>query len=132
MTIERINPPTVHTPPIYSHMVKVTGGTLLFLAGQVGLDVNSNLVGENDLGAQAKQAFENVKNILAAANATFANVVKMTIYVANYQFEDRLIIVDAMREAVDMENLPANTLIGVQSLARPGMRIEVDVFAVVE
>lgn len=132
MKIERSNPPTIHAPPIYSHLVKATGGTTLYLAGQVGVDPDGNLVGRDDLAAQARQAFENVKNILAATDATFSNVVKMTMYIANYQYEDREIIVEVMREYVDMDNLAANTLIGVQSLAREGMRIELDVIAVIE
>ena len=131
MKIERVNPPTMHTPSIYSHMIKVTDATLLYIAGQVAIDGDGNVVGEGDLAAQTRQVFENIKTILAEADATIANVVKMTMYIANYDYNDRDRLIAVMREVLDTDNLPANTVIGVQTLARPEILIEVEAVAAV-
>ncbi len=64
----------------YSQAVRA-GGELLFCSGQIPLDPRSGeLVGGTDVSAQAKRVMENLKAVLAAGGATFANVVKTTIY----------------------------------------------------
>ena len=60
-----INPPELERPPGYSHVVEVQGSRLIFLAGQAALDADGNLVGGDDLEAQAERAFKNVASALA-------------------------------------------------------------------
>ncbi|NDJ52651.1 MAG: RidA family protein [Chloroflexi bacterium] len=127
MEIRRVNPSSIHPPASYSHAVGVTDGTLWYLAGQVALDAEGNLVGEGDLRAQADQAFANIKAILTELAADWSNVVKLTIYVVNYQpAQHRPILVHVLHDVFDRVQPPANTLLGIQSLARPGMMIEVE------
>ena len=65
----------------YSQAVRV--GNLLFVSGQVGLNPETGELAGPDFEAQARQAFENVRSILAAANCTMADVVKTTCWVAD-------------------------------------------------
>ena len=76
--IERINPEGMTQPTAYSHLVKYDN--LLFIAGQVALDGNGNVVGEGNMAAQFRQVLENLKSVLASEGANFSNVVKINIF----------------------------------------------------
>ena len=130
MTIERINPEGLRRPPTYTPVVRATGGSTLYLSGQVPVDVDGQLVGEGDFAAQAQQVFSNLRLALAAVGADFSNVVKMTTYIVNYRPELREAL-GAARTAAMGQALPASTLVGVQALAMPGYMIEVEAIAVV-
>lgn len=132
MKIQKLNPDTVYQPGIYSQLVTVSGGKLLVLAGQVAWDTDGNVVGANDLRAQTEQAFKNIQAILASQNADFSNIIKFTIYVVDLQPDKRLTILDVLKTYVDMDNPPANTLLGVQALAREELLIEIEVLAAVD
>ena len=82
--------------------------------------------------AQTVQAFENLKIALAAAGATFGDVVKYTTFVVNYSPEVRPMLGEVREMYVPMDHPPAHTLIGVQSLARDGMLIEIEATAVID
>jgi enamine deaminase RidA (YjgF/YER057c/UK114 family) len=56
-----INPSTLATPPGYTHVVEITHGRTIFIAGQVALDQSGQLVGRHDFHAQTQQVFENLK-----------------------------------------------------------------------
>jgi len=131
MDIQRTNPPGVHKPTGYTHVVKVSGGDLLIISGQVAIDADGNLVGKDDLGAQTTQVFENIKAILASFNADFTSVVKINTYIVNYHVDNRPVLVDVRSRYIDQDHPPASTLIGVQSLATPHFMIEVEATAVI-
>ena len=65
----------------YSLGISVSPGKLVYIAGQVGVDSNGNLVGKGDPAAQTRQALENIGHVLAAAGAGFSDVVEFTTYV---------------------------------------------------
>ena len=130
MTIERINPEGLRTPPTYSHVVRATGGSTIYISGQVPIDVDGNLVGEGDFEAQARQVFANLRVALAAVGADFSNVTKMNTYIVDYTPSHRDLLGAARLEALG-NTLPASTLIGVQALAFPGYLIEIEMIAVV-
>jgi enamine deaminase RidA (YjgF/YER057c/UK114 family) len=127
-----INPSTLAPPRGYTHVVTTTGGKTVFVAGQVAWDVKGEVVGKGDLRAQATQAYENLKAALAAAGATFADVVKINTYVVNYKSADLPVIREVRSKFFAQENLPASTLIGVQALALEDLLIEVEAVAVVK
>jgi len=128
---EYINPDALSNPPGYTHVVAVTGGTTLYISGQIALDGEGRLVGEGDLRAQTEQGFRNIVTALAAAGATFADVVKINFYILNYQPEDRFIIREVRDRYIPAENPPANTLVGVAALAVEGLLLEVEAVAVI-
>jgi enamine deaminase RidA (YjgF/YER057c/UK114 family) len=76
-TARFINPETMHRPTGYTHVVEVTGGRPVYIAGQVALDPTGALVGPGDVRAQARQVFDNLRLALQAVGATFEQVVKL-------------------------------------------------------
>jgi 2-iminobutanoate/2-iminopropanoate deaminase len=103
-------------------------GPLLFVSGVVPVDGAGRLVGGDDVVAQARQVFSNLGAVLAAGGATFADVVKVTVFLTDVA--DRARINVARQEAFG-EARPASTLVEIAALAIPGARIEVEAVAVV-
>src|SRR5690242_14433229 len=133
MTVERIQPPTLSVPTAYSHVVKVTGGTHIFIAGQTPVNANGEVVGKGDFAAQAEQVFRNVTGALEAAGADWSNVVKVVQYIPGYNAERHRPVLGAMRQKYMVAgHLPVSTLLGVQSLANPEFLIEIDAIAVID
>ncbi|MDP2326876.1 MAG: RidA family protein [Dehalococcoidia bacterium] len=130
MAIERINPAGISTPVGYTHVVKATGGTTVYIAGQVAADASGNVVGAGDLAAQTRQVLTNLKTALAAAGGGFGDVVKMTTFIVNYTPEMRAAY-RAVRGEFVTGDLPASTLVGVQALAAPDYLIEIEAIAVI-
>lgn len=130
MQKEVLNPESLVPNPAYSHVVKVTGGTTIYVAGQVGMDADWQVVGD-DFDAQAMKAFENLKSALAAAGATPADLVSTTVYIVDHDQEKLAGLRKARGEVLALDTPPTSTLVGVESLAQPGLLIEVDAIAVI-
>jgi enamine deaminase RidA (YjgF/YER057c/UK114 family) len=129
MTLELINPPELPTPESYTQVVVATGSRLVFVAGQLADDPQGDLVAQGDLAAQARQAFANVGRALAAAGARPDQVARITIYVVDHRPE-YLPQISQARIAVFGDHKPADTIVGVETLAEPGYLIEVEAIAV--
>jgi len=84
---EFLKPDGLSTPKGYTHVVIAHPGKMVFISGQVANNAQGQLVGKDDLKAQAVQVFENLKTALAAAGARFDDVVKITWYVKAYKPE---------------------------------------------
>ena len=126
--IERMNPAGLSTPTGYSHVVSTRGGRTIYIAGQIALDAQGNLVGKGDLAAQTRQVFANLEVALKAAGAAFANVVKTNYYLRD---ASQVAVVREVRAKYFTKELPASTLIEVPRLAQPDFLIEIEVIAVV-
>ncbi|MFI2614842.1 RidA family protein [Streptomyces sp. NPDC018584] len=112
----------------YTHVVMGTG-RLVAISGQLALDEDGDLVGEGDAAAQARQVFENLRRCLAAAGATFDDVVKLTYFVTDMA---HMPAVRAARDAfLDPERLPAASAVQVAALVDPAFLMEIEAFAVV-
>src|ERR1700761_4884653 len=132
MSKEIFNPPALMKPAGYSHVAKVTGGTLVYIAGQVAADASSQLVGEGDLEAQAEQVFKNLKAAVGAAGGSLADLVKMNVYLIAEVDASELPKFRAVRDRyVNVEKPPASTLVSVTRLARPGWLIEIEAIAAI-
>lgn len=119
--------PTLAVTAGYSHVVEVTGGRTLYLAGQVALDPSGNLVGRGDFRAQARQVFENIKSTLAAVGADFSHVVKLNIYLLD---RSNLLALREVRDLyVNTQSPPASTLVQVSGLALDGLLVEIEAVA---
>lgn len=116
----------------FSQVVTAEGGKYVHCAGQTSWDKDMNIIGEGDLAKQMQQALENVRLALAAAGATPKDVVRATIYVVEYNVDKLEVITKALSAFFDLDNLPANTLLGVQALALPEFMVEIEVTAVVD
>ena len=113
--------------PISHYTDAVRAGELLFVSGCVPVDGEGNLVGGDDVVAQARQALANVSAVLAAAGATFADVVKVTVYLTDVDDRARI---NPVRQEVFGEARPASTLVEVSRLAVPGAKVEIEAVAV--
>jgi enamine deaminase RidA (YjgF/YER057c/UK114 family) len=132
MSLERLTPQGLFKPTTYSQVVVATGRRLVFIAGQVSIDPQGNLVAENDFAGQARQVYANLRMALRGAGATPADVTKLTTYVVGYTPELRAVIAEARAAIFRAGELPASTLVGVQALAEPGYLLEVEAIAVVQ
>ena len=103
----------------------------MFVAGQEPEDEHGNLVGLDDLPAQARQVFANVGLALAAAGAVPDQVAKITIFVVGYRRE-YLPAIEESRVSLFGDHKPADTLVGVEALSKPEYLIEVEAIAVLD
>lgn len=117
-------------PPGYSHFAVATGRRMVFLAGQVPLDAEGNLVGEGDPSTQARQVVENLVASLAAAGASPADVVKTTVYVVGGDHPVQNEVWSVVRESV-IGSAPS-TLVGVSRLGYRGQAVEIEAVAVAD
>ena len=103
--------------PISHFTDAVEAGGFLFVSGIVPVDEQRELVGGDDVVAQARCVFENMRAVLAAGGCTFADVVKVTVYLTDVN--DRP-LVNPVRQEVFGETRPASTLVEVSALVIPG------------
>ena len=98
-------------------------GNFLFISGMGSVDGDFNLVGGSDPAAQTRQIMENMKKVLDAAGANFADVLKVTVYLTDV--DDRHAI-NPIRQEYFGDARPASTLIGINQLALEGMKVEIE------
>ncbi|MBI3702716.1 MAG: RidA family protein [Rhizobiales bacterium] len=125
-----LNPKTMAKPPGYTYVVEATGpNRLIFIAGQLGLDLDNKLVGgAGDFRAQCAKAFENLGYALAGVGATFNDVVKINNYLVDMS---HIAIFREVRDAfLNTKAPPASTTVAISQLARPGALFEVEAIAV--
>lgn len=101
----------------------------LFCAGQVSVDERGAPLHAGDVRAQTTLALDNLEGVLAAAEMTLSNVVRLTIYTTDIDamFEN----FDAVTARLDGAGVkPAQTLLGVARLALPDFLVEIEATAV--
>ena len=126
MTRQEIRAPGLAEPlSHYTDAVRVEG-PLVFVSGVVPVDAEGRLVGGDDVVAQARQVFANMGAILAASGSSFADVLKVTLFLTD--IDDRP-LVNPVRQEVFGDARPASTLVEVPRLAVPGAKIEVEAIA---
>jgi len=126
------NPDSMAKPTGYSHVAEVTGGKIVYIAGQVALDKSGNLVGKDDLRAQVQQIFENLKAAIEAVGGDFNSVVKLNYYCAESVDPSQLPVVREIRDKyVNTANPPTSTFVFVKRLVRPDWLLEVEAVAVI-
>jgi 2-iminobutanoate/2-iminopropanoate deaminase len=131
MRATRSNPDTVAAPVgTYSQAVRVETGDAVWIhvSGQIAIDLEGNLVGPGDLRAQTRQVFENLRAILEAHGAAFADVVKIGTYLTTL---DDLAGMREVRSEYLTSEPPASTAVQVAALVVPDALIEIDLVAVV-
>ena len=106
----------------YSQAIRAGG--LLFVAGQIPIDPNGNLV-EGDVVVQARRVLDNIGAILKAAGLTFANVVRTTVFLADL---NDMAAMNQVYAAYFSEPYPARATVQVARLPRD-VRIEIEAIA---
>ena len=112
--------------PISHYTDAVEANGLLFVSGIVPVDADGRVIGGEDVVEQARQVFRNMGEVLAAAGAGFADVVKVTVFLTDVDDRARI---NPVREEVFGEARPASTLVEISRLAIPGAKIEVECVA---
>ena len=126
---ELLNPATMPKPAGYSQIATVTGGTMVFIAGQVALDKAGNVVGRDDFRAQVEQVFENLAAALEAVGGDFSDVIKLNTYFLDLSHlaEFR----EVRDKYVNVDSPPASTAVQVPRLFRSEFLVEIEAVAVV-
>jgi enamine deaminase RidA (YjgF/YER057c/UK114 family) len=130
---ERLNPSGLYNSLKFgfSHAVRQRGSDTLHLAGQVALNKDGELVGPGDLAAQTRQVLANLRQVLEAAGATPANLVRLRTYVVNHSPDKLGPVLGEIMAFYAGVTPAANTFIGVSTLARPDYLIEIEATAAV-
>jgi enamine deaminase RidA (YjgF/YER057c/UK114 family) len=125
-----LNPKTMAKPPGYTYVVEATGpNRLIFIAGQLGLDLENKLVGgPGDFRAQCAKAFENLGYALVSVGASFKDVVKINNYLVDMSHIG--IFRDVRDQFLTTAAPPASTTVAISTLARPGALFEIEAIAV--
>jgi enamine deaminase RidA (YjgF/YER057c/UK114 family) len=107
----------------------VVAGNMVFLRGQVGLDVDTNeSVGIGDVAAQTEKAMANIDMLLTEAGARMEDVCKIVVYLTDVRYRDTVYQVMG-RWMKDV--FPCSTGVVVDGLARPEWVVEIDATAVI-
>lgn len=127
--VQFLVPETMPKSAGYSQLAVVTGGVVVFMAGQVALDKSGNVVGKDDFRAQIHQVFENLKAAVEAAGGTFHDVIKLNTYLLDFSHGAEFR--EARDKYINLKNPPASTAVQVSRLFRPEFMVEVEAVAVV-
>ena len=131
MTVHRfLNPSTMPATRGYTHVVETTAPSrTIYLSGQLGMTPDGKFAGvPGDFRAQAVQCFENMKLALAAVDANFEHVVKITVYFVDMA---HLPIFFEVRNCyVNTQAPPASTAVQIVKLARDDALFEIEAIAV--
>jgi reactive intermediate/imine deaminase len=114
--------------PISHYTDAVRAGGFLHLSGIVALDGEGRLVGGDDVVAQTRQVFENMRAVLEAGGCGFEDVVKVTIFLTDIDERPQI---NPLRQEYFGRARPASTLVEVPRLAVSGARVEIECVALV-
>ncbi len=130
--VEHKNPEGLFVSKAFSQAITVSGkAKTIYIGGQNATNSKGELVGAGDLELQTKQVLHNITAILASEHASFANLVKLNIYLQNGC--DPQVGYKAFQEMAGLsDNPPLVTVLFVSGVGRPGCLLEVDGIAVIE
>lgn len=126
-----INPAGLAEPRGFNHGILVTGGRLLFVAGQDASDDAGHIVGPGDLVAQFDRALRNMHSIVHEAGGTMQDIVRLTIYVRDRDgYTDHLKLIGEVFRTYFGGYYPAAALLEVSRLFNPEALVELEATAV--
>ena len=108
----------------YSPAIKA--GNLLFISGQIPVDPATGNLIQGDITAQADQVMRNLTALLRAAGASFTNVVRTTVYLADM---NEFAAMNEVYSKYIVDPPPARATVQVARLPRD-VKIEIDAIAV--
>jgi len=130
MTVNLIRSDSLYAGVPYAYASIAAPGSLVFTAGACPLDDNGQVVGVGDVRAQARLAVANLGAALAAAGATFADVLKTTVLVASTRQADLVAAWEVVEAAFGGHDAPS-TLLGVTVLGYRDQLVEIEAVAAV-
>src|SRR6516162_10727957 len=130
MTVNLVRSGTLYEGVPYAYASVAPRGSLIFTAGACPLDERGEVVGVGDVRAQASLAVANLATALAAAGATFADVLKTTVFVASTQQADLVAAWEVVEAAFGDHDAPS-TLLGVTVLGYNDQLVEIEAVAAI-
>jgi enamine deaminase RidA (YjgF/YER057c/UK114 family) len=128
-----IKPSSLAPPSGYAPGVLTTGGRLLFLAGQTGMDSSGAIASPADMVAQFAQTLANLRAVVVEAGGQMTDIVKLTIFVTDKAtYRAQLEPLGAAWRAVFGKYYPAVTLVEVRSLYDDQALVEIEGIAVLQ
>jgi enamine deaminase RidA (YjgF/YER057c/UK114 family) len=115
-------------PPTDPFTHVITHGDFVFVAGQISLDENNEIVGIGDPAAQAEQCWRNIELALASAGATVSNIVKLVVFLKDIR--DASAETTVRKRLFAPDRLPVCTQVQVANLGFPELLMELDVTAI--
>ena len=113
---------------LYSHAARVSAGDLFFVAGQLAVSSNGEVVGKNDFAAQFHRVFTNLGDVLDGLGVNWTDVVKFTTYLVHSQDLEQFMDLRAtlFPELFGGNVFPPNTLLMVDRLVKEDFLFEVE------
>ena len=133
MAFELIDPAGLESPVGYAHVAKITGGTIVHVAGQAPFNERGEVVGKGDFVAQFAQVMHNLKTAVEALGGHPNQYAVLTIYVTNLEayWGNKKPLGTAYRNVFG-KYFPAITLVEVKRLYHPDCMVEISGIAVIE
>ena len=132
MSTQRIlNPKTLPRPSGFNHGISVKGGTLLFVAGQIGCN-DKGIVVSGDIADQFEKALLNVLEVVKEAGGAPTSIARFTIYVTDLvEYRARSKGLGDVYRRVMGRHYPAMALVQVQELFVQSSKLEIEATAVI-
>ena len=112
--------------PIGPYNQAILSGDTLYISGQIALNAESGELILDSIPLETKQVMENLKAVLEAADMTFNNVVKSTIFISNM---DDFTQINEVYGSYFSEDAPARETVQVAKLPK-GVNVEISMIAV--
>ena len=133
MSKEIINPSTLPAPRGFNHGILVSGGRLLFLAGQDASDAEGRIVAPGDLVAQFEQVLRNLKAVVEAAGGRMQDIVKLNIFVkSREEYRARLKPLGQVFRTYFGDYYPTMALFEVSGFFQEDTLVELEGIAVID
>lgn len=133
MPFELIDPKDLEAPVGYAHVAKLTGGTVVHVAGQAPFNERGQVVGKGDFVLQFTQVMRNLKIAIEAAGGRPNQYAVLTIYVTDLEaYWNNKKPLGAAYQKVFGKHFPAITLVEVTRLYNPDCMLEISGIAVVD
>lgn len=123
-----LKPASIKAKGSYSPGWEVSGGRLIYVAGQIPWDPEGRTVARGDIAGQTRQVFANIAAVLAESGATLDDVIKISIFATDIRFRDTI---NQIRTEVFKAPYPASTQVAVVALADPDWLVEIEAVAFV-
>ena len=128
-----INPPALAPAIGFSHGILVTGGRLLFLAGQTGSNVEGQIIAPRDLVAQYEQTLRNLQTVVESAGGKMQDITKLNIFVRNRDdYLSHLKRLGIVHRSFFDTYYPALALFEVTGFFQNETLVEIEGFAVID
>lgn len=132
MPFELINPKGLEEPVGYAHIAKITGGTMIRVAGQAPFDKEGQVVGKGDFVAQFTQVMRNLKTAVEAVGGRTTDYAELTIYITRLEdYWNNKKPIGAAYQAIFGKYFPAITLVEISRLYNPDCMIEISGVAII-